>query len=353
MNSIRLSIDKKTRIIAISDVHGHKELLEALIAKIDLKEEDVLIILGDFINRGIDSYETYQYVRTLDERKNTYVLKGNHESFIQRYLEDETIIGGLLDFLKKDYYETVVHSVVRSKKACIHDYTSEDLYNLFYGHDVVNYFKSRPIYLETDDHIFVHGGYDKSFTKDHDYLKYDHFNEKSDVQEKTVIVGHWPASNLRTDKATNLPYINQEKNIITIDGGVGVKTIGELNAFIIENGHYETISVNHFKRSKVVKTHQFIEEPIVYVNYPHYEIEVLEEKSGLSKCKHVESGQEIHVFNELLDEDQNLTVDYINKFFNLNVDDEVEVCKTFESCVLVKYNDEFGWLLKNQLMEAN
>ena len=63
MKTIKLDITDDYKIIAISDVHGHKCHLESLIQKLQLKETDILIILGDFINRGKDSLETYHYIK--------------------------------------------------------------------------------------------------------------------------------------------------------------------------------------------------------------------------------------------------------------------------------------------------
>ena len=40
---------------AISDIHGCLKSFQALLEKIDLKKEDELFLLGDYIDRGPDS----------------------------------------------------------------------------------------------------------------------------------------------------------------------------------------------------------------------------------------------------------------------------------------------------------
>ena len=87
-------------------------------------------------------------------------------------------------------------------------------------------------------------------------MKYDNYNLLGKKIKKKVVVGHWPSALLRETKFTNLPFINDEKNIINIDGGLGVKVSGELNAFIIEKKNskiaYNCVQANGF--IKIVAT---------------------------------------------------------------------------------------------------
>ena len=49
----QIKIDaQEYRIVAISDVHARPDLLKKLIDKVELKESDYLIIIGDFITKG-------------------------------------------------------------------------------------------------------------------------------------------------------------------------------------------------------------------------------------------------------------------------------------------------------------
>lgn len=364
MNRKVIKIDKKDnyRIIAISDVHAHKDTLERLLSKIDLSDEDYLIIIGDFLNRGIDSFETYKFIRDMSKRDKTIILKGNHESFMQRYMTDKKNADEFLGFLKQEYYETLIGTLIErsnnkiqalTEGVQIHDCICDE------AEEIVEYLSSLPILVHFDQFTFVHGGYDPDFDVEKDYvkfLKFDNYNELAKSNDRTVVVGHWPASELRTDKLTNLPFINEEKNIIFIDGGLGVKHTGELNAFIIEkrNGEvdYKLIQENDFERMSISKAYEFRNERPIYLNYPNHEFEVFELGEQMSKCKHHKSGMEFSIFSSLLtmrNGHYELKTNYVNKFFNLNVGEDVEVCHRFEDCVLVKHNDEFGWILKEQL----
>ncbi len=356
MKTIKLDITDDYKIIAISDVHGHKSHLESLIQKLQLKETDILIILGDFINRGKDSLETYHYIKLLSQRENTYVLKGNHEYFIHAFLTDENRIKDLHEFLKKEYYETLVGSILKSSDQTIHDLETDELFDYFINHDALDYLRELPILLEVDDHIFVHGGYSEEFTEEGQYLKCDNYNEKSGINEKQIIVGHWPTCNLRYDKLSNEPFFNKEKKIISIDGGLGIKKTGELNAFIIEKVsgelNYSFEQYSDFRSTTVIKEHYFETEPLINVNYPHYQFELIRKEGNMSICKHIQSDKVFTVFNCLLDFKNDLyelRTDYINNFLNLKIGDEVLISEVYEDCVLVKHNNIFGWILREQL----
>jgi len=350
------------RIIVISDTHGHKDVFNRLLVKVGLVEKDHLIILGDFVNRGIDSYETYQFMRKLSERRNTIILKGNHESFMQRHMVENEYSEKFFEFLKQEYYETLIGTIINKSGGAIESLTSSSemlSYLEKESGEVQRFLSSLPIMAYFDDMVFVHGGYDEEFIIEEDetkYLKYDNYNELAKPNEKATIVGHWPVSELRDDRLTNLPYFNDEKNIISIDGGLGVKHTGELNAFIIEkcNGqvHYRCVQENDFKKKVVKIEHRFESESLIYLNYPNNEFVVLSKGDEWSKCRHISSGREFRVFTDLLVESENgyrTKTNYINNFLNLEMDDEVELCREFGEYALVKYKDEFGWLMKYQL----
>ncbi|QOR34894.1 metallophosphoesterase [Clostridium sp. 'deep sea'] len=360
-----LNIKKDTdyRIIAISDIHGHNELMEKMLEKIQLQEDDYLIIIGDFINRGGDSVKSYKLIKKIANRQNTFILKGNHEFMIHRYLQDKDIFYKLHDFLKSQQYETIVDTMLKEHKRDVFSFNnSDELYDFMNEHysEMIEFLSSLPVMLIFNDFIFVHGGYSKEFTlpqDEHKFLKYDFYNEKSKKNEKKIIVGHWPACNMRTKKISNKPYFNDEKNIIFIDGGLGTKATGELNALIIEKRDnvivYDNVQVNNFTKKKIIQEHQFIKEDTIYVDYPHLEIELIEHRESMSLCKHLHSNKLFSIFNSFLTKDNDTyklnTYNFINNFLNLKIGDYVELCEVYDDCALVKHNGEFGWVLSSQI----
>lgn len=76
---------------AIGDVHGRRDLLEALLAAIrdDARGRDARIVfLGDIIDRGPESRQSLDLViRTLETRPGSRLIQGNHEEFLLTFLD--------------------------------------------------------------------------------------------------------------------------------------------------------------------------------------------------------------------------------------------------------------------------
>ncbi len=63
------------RLIAIGDIHGCSQEFEDLLAKLALRDLDRVVLLGDPVNRGPDSFRVIQLAR----QHATAALLGNHE----------------------------------------------------------------------------------------------------------------------------------------------------------------------------------------------------------------------------------------------------------------------------------
>ena len=69
------------RILACSDIHGDKTLLEQLAVQADKEKADVVIIAGDFAPRdGANTAPPYLIGRFLNKGKKVFLLNGNWES---------------------------------------------------------------------------------------------------------------------------------------------------------------------------------------------------------------------------------------------------------------------------------
>ena len=82
------------RTIAISDIHGcYKELKELLFTLetegVYDKNNDKLVFLGDYIDRGIQNVETLKFLISLNRKPNVIFLKGNHELSLIKYINEE------------------------------------------------------------------------------------------------------------------------------------------------------------------------------------------------------------------------------------------------------------------------
>jgi predicted MPP superfamily phosphohydrolase len=66
---------------AIGDIHGEASLLRALLAQLPLRVDDMLVFLGDAVNRGPDSLGVVRQILALHQSRpgKVAVLMGNHE----------------------------------------------------------------------------------------------------------------------------------------------------------------------------------------------------------------------------------------------------------------------------------
>src|SRR5450759_3906904 len=79
----------KNKIFAIGDIHGCLGKLRPLIQNINADpENDTIVFIGDYIDRGSAAREVVDYVIKLKaEYKNVVCLLGNHEYMFLRYLD--------------------------------------------------------------------------------------------------------------------------------------------------------------------------------------------------------------------------------------------------------------------------
>ena len=83
--------DHFQRIYAVGDVHGNLKELSTLIDFITqerpITEHDLVVFIGDYIDRGPDSRGVIEYLRTFCQKNpNTQCLQGNHEEMLLSFL---------------------------------------------------------------------------------------------------------------------------------------------------------------------------------------------------------------------------------------------------------------------------
>ena len=95
------AIDAENKVWVIGDVHGYGVALEMLLEKLELSEKDHVVLLGDLIDRGPDSFEIIQFVKNTT---NVHSIKGNHEMMMIKYFDVDKIETPNLDMLSSWYY---------------------------------------------------------------------------------------------------------------------------------------------------------------------------------------------------------------------------------------------------------
>ncbi|MGB5421826.1 MAG: metallophosphoesterase family protein [Desulfobacterales bacterium] len=173
------------RIYAVGDIHGCYDKLMALMEKMDIDfESDTLVFLGDYIDRGPQSFEVVAYLADLKQRyANTIFLKGNHEEMLEKYLSGEDRI----TYLVNGGQQTLESYMNRPRPEGEPAIPSTHL----------EFFKSLRIYHETQNYIFVHAGLknkvplEKQKTEDLLWIRRRFIESKYDYG-KMVVFGHTP-----------------------------------------------------------------------------------------------------------------------------------------------------------------
>ncbi|HAC64463.1 MAG TPA: serine/threonine protein phosphatase [Cyanothece sp. UBA12306] len=90
------------RILAIGDIHGCSFALNTLLEMIDLRAEDTLVTLGDYVARGPDTKKVIDCLLSLVKRGQLIPLKGNHEVMMLEAKNQECFRSNWLEFWGKE-----------------------------------------------------------------------------------------------------------------------------------------------------------------------------------------------------------------------------------------------------------
>ena len=204
-------------IFAIGDIHGCIKQLVTLQDKIFNypkynKDEDLLLYLGDYIDRGPSSKDVINHILQLQtEGIKSIFLMGNHEQFMTDFLFNKInnlsnwIINGADQTFKS--YDIEVAEFIKDG---FEDDKIDKLRNIFLskltkGH--VYFFKNLKLTYIMGDYLFVHAGInpEKSLSEQNkmDFLwsRSDKFFDKNFEFEKIIVHGHSPEK-----EVVNFPY---------------------------------------------------------------------------------------------------------------------------------------------------
>ena len=167
----------KPRILAIGDVHGCSTALEALLEFVELRPDDELIFLGDYVDRGPDSRGVLERLIELKARDKTTFLRGNHDLWMERARDDDGWFGSWFG------------KGVGGRETL-------DSYGNF--NDIPNshweFLDDLLGYHETDAEIFVHGAVDADlelFDQHQQTLLWERINDQAPhFSGKRIVCGH-------------------------------------------------------------------------------------------------------------------------------------------------------------------
>jgi serine/threonine protein phosphatase 1 len=133
------------RVLAIGDIHGCSQALDVLLRAVDPQPDDLIITLGDYVDRGPDSRGVLNRLINLRRIHQVIPLRGNHDQMLldaRRRLEEDE------DWLAWGGKETLASYAPPGLPGNLDDIPLEHWE--FLELVCVNWY-------ETETHFFVHG----------------------------------------------------------------------------------------------------------------------------------------------------------------------------------------------------
>lgn len=181
---------------AVGDIHGCLSKLQELLSKIKMnRDQDTLVFIGDYIDRGKYSREVVEYlIRLQGDYKHLIFLQGNHEQMFMHYLDgvNEGLYLGNGGVATLQSYGILCSDDVKERRAKIPE-------------KHMQFFQSLLPYYETEDYIFVHAGLrserplNEQTIDDLLWIRFE-FVERENNFGKTVVFGHTPMTDLMIEK---------------------------------------------------------------------------------------------------------------------------------------------------------
>jgi len=136
------------KIFAVGDIHGCYDKLAAMMKILPWHKEegDLLLFIGDYIDRGPKSREVVDFLVRLRQQGGEFVfLKGNHEKMLLDYYIQQ-----------KDQMLYVANGGAETIASYVEGGIGRKAFVLPEEH--LEFFLSLALYHETEDYIFVHAG---------------------------------------------------------------------------------------------------------------------------------------------------------------------------------------------------
>lgn len=310
----RVQLPDDRRILMISDLHGHVEGLQSLLQEVHFNKQDLLIIVGDLLEKGPASLQTLREVMALCREYTVYPLMGNVDLWrLECLLSDDPQV-----------QQDMVRYSQKARKWWPSSFLGELCAEIGVSIDEpmdtqavfarlrerfaseIAFLKSLPTILETQNMIFVHGGIpherlnELEGTPARSLMKWDHFMEEGLSFSKYVVVGHWPVALYNHHYSSSNPVINRKRHIISLDGGCGVKEDGQLNLLVFPNWQSDDAAL--YTWNPLPRLNALDAQPEAashsYIRWGDHYVDVLEQSGEMAKILH--HGRELSVPSSFL-----------------------------------------------------
>lgn len=215
----------------IGDIHGGLKALLQLLNKLEVKETDTLIFVGDYVDGWSESAQVIDLLMTMSKKINCIFIKGNHDAWCEDWLKTGHVDAIWYMHGGKETMESYVGFTEETKK--IH----------------LDFFEQMPFYhIDEENRLFIHAGFtsmhgvereiflesfyfdrtlwEMALTMDSTLDESSYFYPSRLKQYKEIYIGHTPTTN--HDQFEPMKAIN----VWNIDTGAAFT--GKLSAINIE-----------------------------------------------------------------------------------------------------------------------
>ncbi len=362
-----------SRVIVISDIHGHPALLRRLLARVCYRAGiDYLILLGDLIEKGPDSLGVIREAMALTaESDRVTVLMGNNDLWRLEQLteptpeRDDVLFSTthrfarhwgsslLLEMSRLLGLDCTVREALSTVREAVRDAFAEEL----------NFLRSLPTVLVSQRHIFVHGGLPcteaeiPSLEERNAFccLKYDNFLGDLDARRtafsRWVVVGHWPVTLYRATIPSHAPLIDSAHHVVSIDGGCGLKREGQLNAVTFDPAS-DVFTSAHVDALPLIRAldDQPASPDSINIHWGDNAVSLLENaplRPGYHAVEHLRTGRRLYIPEGDLYTDQGelFCQDCTDYQLPVAAGETLSLVKTTPDAAIVKRGGVVGWYL--------
>lgn len=220
------------KLFAISDIHGHLDEFISALSKVDLSDKNNrLILIGDYIDNGLQSFQVISKIIELEEVYSNQIitLLGNHEEWFYDWLIlDKPTASAFPETIKSFFSPEELNYILKSNPNNFETGVRNEIKNNIKFNPFINWFKKRyrdKRYYETDTQIFVHAGIDEEAGKLwKDLTSSEMFTNKFPITTggffKDIVSGHVASWEVAKDKTYQGKIYFDGENHYCIDGDV-------------------------------------------------------------------------------------------------------------------------------------
>ncbi len=171
------------RHLAIGDIHGCYDALITLIEYVGIRDDDIIVVLGDYIDRGPDTRRVLDWLIEFDSTHQLVALMGNHEIMLLESRSSLEVYFHWLQFGGREALQS--YQIISNAPAGLKDIPAAHW----------KFVKNLRSYYETTTHIYVHGIVDPQLPmgeQSEQSLFWDQYSDSfpGHQSEKVVVCGH-------------------------------------------------------------------------------------------------------------------------------------------------------------------